>query len=86
MHALEPMHISLSFIPYVRRGDIMCSIRGTSILVVRSAGVIRKGIRPANVDFAVLGLSKEGKGHNAWCSAAGVCFTCNRASGRACGI
>ena len=49
--------------------DILCSVRGTTVLV-GSARVIGKGNRPANVDFAVLGVSRDGKCHNAWCSAA----------------
>ena len=50
-----------------------------------SAEVITKCMCPANVDFAVLGVSIEGKCPNAWCSAAQVCITRIRASGRACG-
>ena len=37
-----------------------------------SAEVIRKGMRPVNIDFAGLGVSGEGKYPNAWCSAARV--------------
>ena len=84
-HILEPMQVSPSSVPFVRRGDILWSIRGITVLVW-SAGVTRKGIRPANVDFAVLDVSREGKCHNAWCFAARVCFTNNRTSRRACRI
>ena len=37
--------------------------------------VITKGMCPANVDFAVLGVSREGKCSNTWCSAGQVCLT-----------
>ena len=64
---LEPMHISPSFVP--SSGEVLlCSIRGTTVRV-RSTGVVRKGIRRANGDFAVLGVSRKGKCHNAWCPA-----------------
>ena len=79
------IHLSRCIPFVVRRRDILCSIRDTTVLG-RSAGVIKKGIRHANVDFVVLRVSREGKCHNAWCSAARVCFTRNRASRRACGI
>ena len=61
--------------------------RGCHCIIGGSAEVIRKGmLRPANVDFARLGVSREGKYPNALCSAARVFFTRIRASGRACGI
>ena len=51
-----------------------------------SAEVIRKGMRPANVDFAGLDVSREGEYPSDLCSAARVFFTRIRAAGRACGI
>ena len=51
-----------------------------------SAEVIRKGMRPANIDFAGVDVSRKGKYLNARCSAARVFFTRIRASGRACGV
>ena len=64
----------------------MCSTGGTTHFTGGSTEVIRKGMRPANIDFAGLRVSGEGKYPNAWCSAARVFFPRIRASGRACGI
>ena len=52
-----------------------------------SAEVIRKCMRPANIDFAGLDVSGEGKYPNAWCSAARVSLHASgHRRGRACGI
>ena len=73
------------FVPFVVREVVYLQYRGYHC-TGDSAEVIRKGMRPANIDFAGLGVSGEGKYPKSWCSAARVFFTCIRASGRACGI
>ena len=75
MYILELKHISPSFVPSVWRSDI-CDVR--TYLVSSGLHQSRECIHRANVDFAALGVSLEGKYRNVWCSVARVWSARNR--------